>query len=411
MAKIKPFKGYLPNPNMAKIISSPPYDVISSDEARKVVQNNNYSFLRVIKPEIDFASTKIPNKKTLHQHAAKNLGKFIQLGRLNPDKIPCFYIYKIIMGKHAQVGVIAGVSIKEYQNNLIRKHELTRPDKEDDRTQHIHFTNANTGPVFLTYKTNTNISDYINKIIIENAHISFVSDDSSIHSIWKIDAPKIINSIQNYFKSVSVLYIADGHHRAASAAKVQRMKQENNPNHTGNEPYNYFLAAIFPHNSIQILPYNRIIKDLNGLSKTQFISLIETKFFLKTLSEAELPNKRNIFTMYLDGKWFKLEAKDCIIPDDVVSRLDASIIQEHIFASILNIHDPRTNNRIEFVGGIKSLDVIEKKCNSGFTVGFVLYPISIDELFIVADLGEIMPPKSTWFEPKLRSGLVVRLLD
>ena len=411
MAKIKPFRGYRPPPDIAGTVSSPPYDVISSDEARNMVQDNPSSFLHVIKPEIDFTPSNEPKGDALHEHGSANLQRFINGGKLVQDKNPCFYIYQIKMGNHTQTGIMAAVSVEEYNQALIKKHEFTRPDKENDRTRHIEITNANTGPVFLIFSNDGEFQNKVSKIKNQSPDISFTAEDETIHTLWKTDSADQINIITDYFQSIPSLYIADGHHRAASASRVQKIKKDTNPHHNGDELYNYFLSVIFPHDEMQILGYNRIVKDLNKLSEEEFLKSIESSFSLIPNLSPFTPDSSHTFSMFLNEKWYRLEAKEHIISDDPVEGLDASILQNHLLAPILDIDNPRTNNRIDFVGGIRGLKELERRCILDAKIAFVLYPVSIDNLLAVADAGKVMPPKSTWFEPKLRSGMVVRLLE
>jgi len=411
VAIIKPFRGYLPPSELARKVSSPPYDVISSDEAREIILNNPDSFLRVIKPEIDYASNSDIPGNILHQHAKDNLQDFIESGKLLQDDKPCFYLYEITMGCHTQTGIMAAVSVTEYNNGNIKKHEFTRPDKEDDRTEHIEMTNANTGPVFLTFSNDGEFQHQIESIKNKTADISLQADDNTLHNLWKIPILDDQISLITYFESIPALYIADGHHRAASASRVQRIREAANSYHKGDEPYNFFLSVIFPHDEMQIMDYNRVVKDLNGLTDSQFINLIQTNFNLTALPNAVRPNMKNIFSMFLLGSWYKLKAKDEILSDDPVEGLDASILQNHLLEPLLGINDPRTDVRIDFIGGIRGLEELENRCSLDTAVAFALYPVSIENLLAVADANKVMPPKSTWFEPKLRSGLVVRLLD
>ena len=411
MANIKPFRGYLPPFEIAGEVSSPPYDVMSSDEARDMVHGNPGSFLRVIKPEIDYTPGSEPQGDSLHQHAAENLRDFISSGKLQPDENSCFYIYKITMGAHIQTGIVAATSVAEYNEGLIKKHEFTRPKKENDRSQHIEITNANTGPVLLIFRNDGQFRNKISGITNQSPDIAFTADDETMHALWKIDCMDDISTLIEYFDTISALYIADGHHRAASASRVQKIRQDLNSNHNGYEAYNYFLSVIFPHDEMQILDYNRVVKDLNGLKESEFTDSIQTNFSLTALPNSAKPGFRNIFSMFLNGNWFELKAKEGILSNDPVEGLDASILQNHLLNPILGIDDPRTNERIDFVGGIRGLEELEHRCNLDAKVAFSLYPVSITDLLAVADSGKVMPPKSTWFEPKLRSGLVVRLLD
>ena len=370
-----------------------------------MAKENNMSFLRVIKPEIDFSKDNEPKGQKLHEHAANNLNAFIKNGTLLNDKEESFYIYRISMGGHTQTGVIGSVSVKEYNNSLIKKHEYTRPEKEDDRTCHIDITNANTGPVFLTFRNDGEFQAMISKILVKIKDINFIAEDNTGHSLWKVDQIHHIEMIKAYFESIPCLYIADGHHRAASASRVQVLR--NNEDSSSD----FFLGAIYPHDEVQILGYNRVVKDLAGLTPEGFVALVKEKFRVTKLKDGETPNRRYCFSMLLDTQWYKLEAKDKIMSHDSVLGLDASILQDHIMEPILKIDDPRRNNRIDFVGGIRGLKELERRCHLDAKVAFSLYPVTIDDLLKVSDEGKVMPPKSTWFEPKLRSGLVVRLLD
>jgi len=423
LAIIKPFQGFRPPSELASAISSPPYDIMTSDEAREMVKNNPDSFLRIIKPEVDFTKGNEPRGDTLHKHGFDNLHAFIKNGKLIQDEKPYFYIYQITMGIHTQTGIMAAVSIDEYNQGLIKKHEFTRPEKETDRTCHIEITNANTGPVFLTYRNDGKLKNVMFEILNSHTNISFTAEDSTIHTLWKVENNIQIDRFIDYFQAIPALYIADGHHRAASASRVQKIRQDANPNHTGDEAYNYFLSVIFPHDEMQILDYNRVVKDLNGLSEEEFLESVNANFELIPIPHPPLvhrndswnvdgsPIPENNYSMYLNNKWYRLEVKDHIKSDDPVKGLEASILQKYLLTPILDIDDPRTNKRIDFVGGIRGMKELERRCETDCTVAFALPPVSIDQLLSVADSGQVMPPKSTWFEPKLRSGLVVRLLD
>ena len=411
MALIKPFRGYRPPADLAHKITSPPYDVMTSDEARDMVQNNNDSFLRVIKPEIDFSPENEPKGDDLHNHAKHNLLDYIEKGNLVQDANSCFYLYQITMGNHTQTGIMAAVSIAEYNEGLIKKHEFTQPEKEDDRTRHIEITNANTGPVFLTYRNDGKLKNVTLEILNSHPDISFTADDGTFHTLWKVENKIRVERLINYFQAMPALYIADGHHRAASAARVQKFREDANSNHTGDESYNYFLSVIFPHDEMQILDYNRVVKDLNGLTEEQFHESIKENFDVVPIPHPPLPIPENNYSMHINGKWYQLEALTHVKSDDPVEGLAASILQKYLLTPILDIDDPRTNKRIDFVGGIRGMEELERRCQTDCAVAFALPPISIEQLLSVADSGQVMPPKSTWFEPKLRSGLVVRLLD
>lgn len=411
MALIKPFRGYRPPADLAHKITSPPYDVMTSDEARDMVQNNNDSFLRVIKPEIDFSPENEPKRDDLHNHAKHNLLDYIEKGNLVQDASSCFYLYQITMGNHTQTGIMAAVSIAEYNEGLIKKHEFTQPEKEDDRTRHIEITNANTGPVFLTYRNDGKLKNVTLEILNSHPDISFTADDGTFHTLWKVENKIQVERLINYFQAMPALYIADGHHRAASAARVQKFREDANSNHTGDESYNYFLSVIFPHDEMQILDYNRVVKDLNGLTEEQFHESIKENFDVVPIPHPPLPIPENNYSMHINGKWYQLEALTHVKSDDPVEGLEASILQKYLLTPILDIDDPRTNKRINFVGGIRGMEELERRCQTDCTVAFALPPVSIEQLLSVADFGQVMPPKSTWFEPKLRSGMVVRLLD
>ena len=411
MALIKPFRGYRPPADLAHKITSPPYDVMTSDEARDMVQNNNDSFLRVIKPEIDFSPENEPKGDDLHNHAKHNLLDYIEKGHLVQDTNSCFYLYQITMGNHTQTGIMAAVSIAEYNEGLIKKHEFTQPEKEDDRTRHIEITNANTGPVFLTYRNDGKLKNVTLEILNSHPDISFTADDGTFHTLWKVENKIQVERLINYFQAMPALYIADGHHRAASAARVQKFREDANSNHTGDESYNYFLSVIFPHDEMQILDYNRVVKDLNGLTEEQFHESIKENFDVVPIPHPPLPIPENNYSMHINGKWYQLEALAHVKSDDPVEGLEASILQKYLLTPILDIDDPRTNKRIDFVGGIRGMEELERRCQTDCTVAFALPPVSIEQLLSVADSGQVMPPKSTWFEPKLRSGMVVRMLE
>ena len=411
MAVIKPFKGYRPTPQKAALVSSPPYDVMSSDEAREMAAGNPDSFLRIIKPEIDFTPGNEPIGDALHLHGKSNLDSFIEIGNLIQDESPCFYLYRIQMGDHIQTGVMAGVSVDEYDAGAIKKHEFTRPDKENDRTRHINITNANTGPVFLTFRNSGNFNSIIEDIVSAAPDLSFSAEDETIHTLWKVNNLQQLKKLEHYFESIAELYIADGHHRAASASRVQKLKMEDNPNHSGEEAYNFFLSVIFPHDEVQILDYNRVLKDLNNLNIEQFLEQIQHNFSLSPVSILPFPLPAKNIAMLLNSQWYLLTPSNNILSNDPVDGLEAALLQLHLLNPVLGIDDPRTNHRIDFVGGIRGMKELERRCELDCQLAFALPPIKIEQLLSVADSGKVMPPKSTWFEPKLRSGMVVRKLD
>jgi len=414
MSVIKPFKGLRPRKDLAEKVASPPYDVLNSAEARELAKNNPYSFLHINKPEIDLPENVHPYDEAVYKKGAENLQKFIAEGVLQQDSKPCFYVYRQIMGTHTQTGLVAGASVEEYQKNLIKKHELTRADKEQDRVNHVDALNAQTGPVFLTYHARPEIDAHVNTICQREPENDFTADDGIRHTLWVVDDEAEIRALQYEFARLDALYVADGHHRSAAASIVKEKRQAANPNHSGHEEYNYFLTVIFPHNQMYIMDYNRVVKDLNGHSKEQFLDKVREKFTVTSLGQhTEKPREKHHFVMYLDGSWYELTAKEGTFDaTDPVSRLDVAILMENLLVPVLGIGDPRKDKRIDFVGGIRGLQELKRRVDSGeMAVAFGLFPTSIEDLMAIADAGKIMPPKSTWFEPKLRSGLVTHLLD
>jgi uncharacterized protein (DUF1015 family) len=415
VSKIRPFKALRPTVDKASKVASPPYDVLSSDEARQMAKDNPISFLRVIKPEVDFEPSVDVYSDSIYQRGLDNLEALVNDGVLLREERPCLYLYEQQMRingqNHAQVGLVAGVSVDEYQNGLIKKHEFTRPQKEADRTRHVNKTNANTGPVFLTYRSNAAINALVDGFTKRDPTYDFVADDGIRHRLWVIDQQTNIDQLVSAFQKVCCLYIADGHHRSASASSVREIRKAANPNHTGEEAYNYFLAVIFPHDRMYIMDYNRVVSDLAGHNEEALITLIEEKFDVSQ-TDTPRPDRFTEFGMYLGQKWYRLKAKPGTFdPNDPVESLDVAILQNNLLAPILGIADPRTDDRIDFVGGIRGTKELEKRVDTGGGVAFAMYPTSIEQLMNIADAGQVMPPKSTWFEPKLRSGLVVRMLD
>lgn len=415
MAIFKPFKAFRPSPNLAEKVAALPYDVMDSEEARKVVEGNPYSFLYVDKAEIDLDPSIDLYDKRVYEKARENLNKMIYNNILIQDDKEYFYIYRQVMDDREQIGLVGVASIDDYINNIIKKHEFTRVDKEKDRINHVDYTNANTGPIFLTYRSNKEINNILDDWINENKPVyDFITDDNINHTVWIIDDNDIINKITNLFSFIDSLYIADGHHRSASAVKVGLKRRSETPDYDGTEKFNFFLSVLFSDDQLYIMDYNRVVKDLNGNSKSEFIDKVSEKFYIETCEDNEpfKPDKRNIFGMYLDKKWYKLKAKEGIFdPEDPVDRLDISILQKNLLSPILGIEDPRTDDRIDFIGGIRGLKELEKRVETDMTVAFSLYPTSIEDLMVIADAGKVMPPKSTWFEPKLRSGLFINRLE
>jgi len=418
MAKVMPFRGLRPRKDLASRVAALPYDVMNSEEAREMAAGNPESFLHISKAEIDLAPGTDPHADQVYAQAAKTLRHFIDQGILIQDPEACFYIYRQVMPmnghSHSQVGLVAGASVAEYDANTIRKHEQTRQDKEDDRTRHVDTLSANTGPVFLTYIARPAIDSLVSRIMEGEPEYDFTSDDGIRHTVWVIADQPTIDSIQDEFGRIDLLYVADGHHRSASASRVMKMRREKNPGHTGNEEYNFFLSVIFPHNQMQIMDYNRVVKDLKGHSPADFLAAIGQKFELSDCATTSgKPREKHTFGMYLERKWYLLRARPGTFPeDDPVESLDVSILQQNLLDPLLGIKNPRTDKRIDFVGGIRGIQELVRLVDSGkFAVAFALYPTSIEDLIRVAEEGKFMPPKSTWFEPKLRSGLLVHLLD
>ncbi|MDR4022563.1 MAG: DUF1015 family protein [Eubacteriales bacterium] len=412
MAVIRQFKAIRPTPEMAEKVAALPYDVVNSEEAAEMVIGNPYSFLHVDKAEIDLPAGTDIYSPEVYEKAKSNLEKMITDGVLVQDEKPMLYVYELTMDGRSQTGLVACTSIDEYMQGIIKKHELTREDKEQDRIRHVDICNANTGPIFLAYRTVDEISEIVDNVKKNAPVYDFTAEDGIIHKAWIIDDEETINRLVKLFKDVPNLYIADGHHRNASAAKVGLKRRNENPNYTGDEEFNYYLAVIFPSDQLKILDYNRVVKDLNGLSEEEFIKKLSEKFDIVETEGRAKPDKAYDFGMYMDGKWYMLTAKDEIKSKDAVKGLDVSILQDNVLIPILGIGDIRTDKRIDFVGGIRGLGELEKRVDSGeMKVAFAMYPTSIEQLMTIADENKIMPPKSTWFEPKLRSGLFIHSLD
>ena len=417
MAVVKAFKGIRPVKELASKIAALPYDVMNSDEAREMVIGNPHSFLHVDKPEIDLDPSIDIHDQKVYEKARENLDGMITDGEYIQDGEPCLYIYRQIMNGRSQTGIVFCASIDDYMNNIIKKHEFTRADKEEDRINHIDYCDANTGPIFLTYKEDQIASEIIDAWIQNESKrkpiYNFVSEDGISHIVWIIDNDIIISEIVDLFKEVDYLYIADGHHRSASAVKVGLKRRAENPNYTGEEEFNYFLAVAFPDNDLMVMDYNRVVKDLNGLTKDELIGKLEDKFTVKESKSSEpvKPAKKHTFGMYVENKWYLLEAKDGIYnAEDPIDSLDVAILQNNVLTPILGIEDVRTSDRIDFIGGIRGLKELERRANKDMKIAFSMYPTEVSDIMSVADIGEVMPPKSTWFEPKLRSGLFVHKL-
>jgi uncharacterized protein (DUF1015 family) len=383
-----------------------PYDVLSSEEARGMADGNPLSFLHVGKPEIDLPPGTDVYSAAVYAKGAENLQRLIADGVLVREPAPALYVYRQRMGDHVQTGVVAGASIDEYEADLIKKHEHTRQAKEDDRTRHIDALNANSGPVFLTYKARPEINAMIRRLTAATPTYDFVAPDGIQHVLWVVADPAERDGLIAAFARVPELYVADGHHRSAAATRIRALRRDANPNHTGDEAYNYFLAVIFPHDQMQILDYNRVVKDLNGRTPEAFLAEVRESFDVTPVDRGK-PDRARCFGMYLGGRWYRLTAKAGSYPtDDPVRSLDVAILQDNLLGPLLGIGDPRKDERIDFVGGIRGLGELER-----LAAAFAMHPTSIEQLFAVADAGRVMPPKSTWFEPKLRDGLIVRPLE
>lgn len=413
MAIIKPFSCIRPESDVAAKIAALPYDVYNREEAKTEVLREPLSFLSIDRAETFFDNSVDTYDERVYQKAKETLNDFLLKGHFIKDKDECYYIYELIMNGRSQTGLVACASIDDYHNNIIKKHENTRADKEIDRIKHVDTLNAQTGPIFLAYPSSDIIANIINEVKKEVPLYHFRAEDSVYHNVWKIDDTSKIEVIKNAFLGIKNIYIADGHHRAASAVKVGELRRKEKSNYTGEEEFNYFLSVLFPENELMIMPYNRVVKDLNGLNTNEFLEHIKSKFIIRELgTNAYQPEEKGLFGMYLEGKWYLLQIKDEYKNNlDSVESLDVSLLQNHILSPILGIGDPRTDTRIDFIGGIRGLSELEKRANTDMKVAFSMFPTSINELFAVSDENKLMPPKSTWFEPKLRSGLFIHELE
>ena len=414
MSTVKPFRGLRPAKEIAEKLSCLPYDVMNAKEAAAMAEGNPQSFLHITRAEIDLPADIDPHSKQVYDKSVENFKKFQDNKWLIQDAEPKFYIYAQTMDGRTQYGIAGAAFCEDYQNQIIKKHELTRPDKEDDRMVLINTMNANAEPVFLSYRAVPEIDEIVNKITKQEPEYKFVSNDGFGHTFWVINDADTNKRIEKLFaEKVPALYVADGHHRTAAAARVGLERKAKNPNHTGNEDYNYFLAVIFPDNQLKIMDYNRVIKDLNGLSSKEFLDKLSASFDIENKgAEIYRPAKLHEMSLYLDGIWYSLNAKKGTYNDsDPIGVLDVTILTKQVLEPILNITDLRTSKRIDFVGGIRGLGELKKRVDSGeMAAAFAMYPVSMAQLLDIADTGNIMPPKTTWFEPKLRSGLVVHTL-
>ncbi|MBX3044148.1 MAG: DUF1015 domain-containing protein [Candidatus Kapabacteria bacterium] len=413
MAVFKPFKAWRPVADKAALVASKPYDVLNSDEARIEADGNPITFLRVGKPEIDLNPSVDIHDPQVYDKGRENLMKLIDSGILKEDENNFFYVYAQTMNGRTQYGLVGCASVQDYWDDVIKKHEKTRADKEEDRCNHVRVTNAHTGPIFLTYPDNDFINNAVAAITVNPPEIDFVAADGVRHQSWVIKDAELNNQIEQKLAEVPYLYVADGHHRSAAAAIVGRERQNANPEHKGNEEYNFFLAVLFPASHLYIMDYNRLVKDLNGNTEAQFFEKIVKYFAVEKAFEQFKPTKKGEVGLYINNEWYKLNLQpEYANNPDPVESLDVAILQKYVLDGILGIEDPRRSTRVDFVGGIRGLGELERRVDSGeMALAFAMYPTSIQELIDIADAGQIMPPKSTWFEPKLRDGMFVHFLD
>ncbi|MGA1869715.1 MAG: DUF1015 domain-containing protein [bacterium] len=409
MVTIKAFKGLRAMKGKEEQVASIPYDVVDSNEARRIAKDNPYSFLHIAKPEIDLDPEIDCYSRDVYEQGKRNLNRFIEKEIFVQDKNESLYIYKLKKGDHEQTGLLACTSVGDYTNEIIKKHEQTMPEKELDRINHINILNAHTEPVFMTYRADEEIDETIDKAKQKEPEYNFTTDDGVSHVFFTVDEQEKSRKLIRLFKGIETLYIADGHHRSASAARVAAIRRKANPHHNGNEEYNYFLSIIFPHNQLCIMDYNRAVKDLYNHSVSSFIRAVTEKFEIIDMGSRYKPVQKHTMGMYLGDRWYKLVVKDGTFEEsDPVNQLDVHILQKNLLDPVLKITDPRTDHRIDFIGGSRGLDELERRVNCGeYKVAFAMYPTTIEELMTVSDRGEIMPPKSTWFDPKPRSGLVI----
>jgi uncharacterized protein (DUF1015 family) len=412
MSLIKPFAGLRPKPEFAADVVAPPYDVLNTEEARQRAAGRPHSFLHISKPEIDLPAGTDPYDPQVYAKGAESLQQMINDGVLIRDQQACYYLYRLIMGSHTQTGLVAVASVADYDSNRIRRHEYTRPAKEDDRVRQIDALNAQTGPVFLTYRHNAVIDALVAKVTQTQALYDLTADDGVRHTLWLITEQDKIETLSTTFDAMDCLYIADGHHRSAAASRIAKMRRHEHGNRD-EKAADYFLSVLFPDNQMKILDYNRVVRDLNGLSVPDYLTAVKMNFDVTVSDDPVKPTQTGEFGMYLHHQWYRLNIQTTRIPeDDPVGRLDVSLLQNNLIKPVLGIDDPRRDERIDFVGGIRGLAELQKRVDSGeMQVAFALFPTRMDDLMAVADANEVMPPKSTWFEPKLADGLVSHVLD
>ena len=410
MSTVRPFRGLLPKVELAEKVMALPYDVMNREEAKEMADGNPYSFLHITRSEIDLSQDISAYDPQVYQKARENLNAFQAQGVLQQEPQSCYYLYQQEMKGRKQVGVVATVSVEEYESGIIKKHEFTRVEKEEDRVRHFQTCEAHTEPVFLTYRNQREIDKMMEECMGETQPLYRITGKDGVeHALYRLANEEKVRRLEELFRSVDYLYIADGHHRCASAARVGKWKKEENPNHRGDEEYNFFMAVVFPENQLRIFDYNRVVKDLNGLESADFLQrLRDSGFEVEPMGEEPYqPEKKHTFGMFLEGVWYRLVPEESLIRADIIQDLDVSILSDFVLEPILGIQDLRRDNRIDFVGGIRGLKELERRCNHDMKVAFAVYPVDVSDLLRVADAGFVMPPKSTWFEPKLASGLFV----
>ena len=411
MAIVKPFQCVRPDEASAHLVAALPYDVYNRKEACEITAANPKSFLNIDRPETQFSDDVDTYDSRVYEKDRELLNAWVSDGTLLKDNREAYYIYELVMNGRSQTGIVACSSIDDYAQGIIKKHENTREEKELDRICHVDRTDAQTGPIFLAYRSKKAINEIVERVTATKPLYDFTAEDGVSHKIWQVSDAETVSEIEQAFQGVPSTYIADGHHRAASAVKVGLKRRDENPGYTGEEPFNFFLSVLFPDEQLMIMPYNRVVKDLNGLSEEGYLKQVEEAFVVEAVGDdAYSPDTKGSFGMYLNKKWYRLTIKDSFISKDPVKGLDVSLLQDHLLNPVLGVKDPRIDKRIDFIGGIRGLKELEKRCGEDMTVAFSMYPTSIEELFQVADAGLLMPPKSTWFEPKLRSGLFIHPL-
>lgn len=412
MATIRPFRGLRPRPELVERVASLPYDVMDREEARLMAEGNPYSFLHISRPEIDLPPDTDPYDDEVYRQGRAALRRAIDEGIYQQDPEPCYYLYRQTMGRFRQTGLVACASVDDYQTGVIKKHELTRQDKEDDRVRHIDCLDAHDEPVFYTYRNDPEISALFGAVTSRKPVYDFTTDDGVSHTFWVVHDGVLIERFTELFARIPVLYVADGHHRSAAASRVRELRRAANLAHRGDEEYNHFLTVIFPENEMNIMPYNRVVKDLNGLTVAEFMTRVAQSFDVTPKGAPIEPSRKHSFGMYLSGRWYELSPRGGVDDTDPVERLDVSILQNLLLSPILGIRNPRTDKRIDFIGGIRGVAELVRLVDSGeYGVAFSLHPTTMEDLMALADADKIMPPKSTWFEPKLRSGLCLHLLS